>query len=182
MSRVNFFAAGDDLLAVYAAVDTAMPLRYVRMGHVVGHGFEEYAKGSDLPGLGMANFASSSLCTTFLVMNADMPVVLREIPGTDRKAIDQMYNPDSVTLHPAGTWGDRAVLSGCVATAYDSVVTRALIGCFRKAIRRHFTKVRAFYVGPAAMALLHQQARLTAAIQCPIEGDLTLPPGDAAKV
>jgi hypothetical protein len=43
---------------------------------------------------------------------------------------------------------------------------------FYTAIRKRFTKVRAFWVGPEALALLHAGKRLTAATQCPPEFDL----------
>jgi hypothetical protein len=51
-------------------------------------------------------------------------------------------------------------------------VARRLQRTFDTAIRKHFVKISAFFVGPAAEALLDSGCRLTAAEQSPPEFDL----------
>jgi hypothetical protein len=87
--------------------------------------------------------------------------------------MDQLLNPDSVTLTPGGTRGANIVIAGRVATASDSVASADLMKAFETAFRNTFGKIKAFRVGPEAERLLDSGARLTVATQSPITLDLT---------
>ena len=90
--------------------------------------------------------------------------------------MDQLANPDTVTLTPGGVWTQDIVLYGRVATASDSKASQELMRRFACAIKKQFTKIRAFYVGPKARELLDKGKRLTIAAQSPRDFDLVREP------
>jgi hypothetical protein len=90
----------------------------------------------------------------------------------DRWSVDQLANPDSTVLRHGGLFKENVLLQGEVRTAYKTKVAQRLQRAFDAAIRKHFVKIQAFYVGPAAGVLLDSGCRLTAAEQCPPESDL----------
>src|SRR5262249_1559815 len=104
-----------------------------------------------------------------------VPVVAREIRLTDgsiRFCVDQLSNPDSVTFISGGIWSDDIVLHGRVATASDTEASQQLMKRFAAVFRKKFSKIKAFWVGPRAMALLDAGRRLTISVQSPREFDL----------
>jgi hypothetical protein len=100
---------------------------------------------------------------------------LRHIQGVDceRVCIDQLVNPDSVGFTPGGVWDGDTLLRGRVATASDSHESQALMKRFHTAIRKTFTKVKSFYLGPRALLLFQDGKRFTASARSPREYDLT---------
>ncbi len=85
---------------------------------------------------------------------------------------NQMYNPDSIVLTPAGARGDSMIIAGLFATIGSTDTALALIRIARGAVKRHFTRVNAFWVGPEALVRLRGGARLTMAEQSPPLYDL----------
>jgi hypothetical protein len=120
-------------------------------------------------------WSTQALIGRCLVTEASTDVVLRQLSryeGKDRWSVDQLANPDSIILPHGGLLKENVLLSGEVRTAYKTTVALRLQRAFDAAIRKHFVKIQAFYVGPAAEALLDSGCRLTAAEQCPPEFDL----------
>lgn len=68
--------------------------------------------------------------------------------------------------------GGAVIIHRCAATAAQSEEAKEIFGLFRKWLKKGFEKRRAFYVGPAAMRLKEEGARLTMAVQSPKEYDL----------
>ncbi|XVJ59925.1 MAG: hypothetical protein HEQ23_11200 [Tepidisphaera sp.] len=89
--------------------------------------------------------------------------------------LDQLHNPDTVVLTPAGMWKDDVLLHGLVSTVSDSPIAKEIMKLFAAAIKKQFVKVRSFWVGPDALALLKRGKRLTIAAQSPAEFDLKIP-------
>jgi hypothetical protein len=88
--------------------------------------------------------------------------------------MDQLVNPDTIEFTPAGMWNEEIVLHGRVATASDTPGSKELMKHFRSALKKHFVKVNAFYVGTSALQLLKQGKRLTLSLQTPRAFDLKL--------
>jgi len=86
--------------------------------------------------------------------------------------VDQLVNPDTVVLNPGGVWRGDILLYGRVATVSGSAESQRLMRRFRAAIRSGFRQVRAFWVGPEALRMLHSGKRLTIAEQSPRGFDL----------
>lgn len=171
-----FFATADDLLAVLLGVEAKHAVVYTPCEHIHEPRAEHYRTARDLPTLFRPQpFESAVAGPAYLVTEAGTEVVLRQLSryeDQDRWAVDQLANPDSTVLRHGGLFKENVLLHGEVRTAYKTTAAQRLQRAFDAAIRKHFVKVRAFYVGPAAEALLDSQCRLTAAEQCPPEFDL----------
>src|SRR5688500_16564810 len=151
--QTHFFAVDDDLLPVFERVEGEVPLKYVLTGEKRSAAYQTFARGADLPHLGIADRDSAIACDDFLVTKLETPINLRPVrlsSGSKVFLVDQLFNPDSVTLAPGGLWGDDVVLNGRVATASDSEIAQYLMKRFQSVIRKHFTRVKAFWVGPKA--------------------------------
>jgi hypothetical protein len=175
MKPVLFFALKEDLLPVLELVESKGALKFVRMGnfarHEVKDGISVFDTGAGIPNLGKASADSTAACEAFLVCERETPVNLR--PVGERVCIDQLANPDSVVFTPGGIWNEDVVLNGVIGTASDSEISKALLKRFQAAVKKTFSKVKAFYVGPKALALLESGKRLAGAVQSPREFDLT---------
>ena len=159
-------------------VDSNGSLKYARMGNFpreeIKDGLSVFRDGAGIPNLGKANAESCAACEAFLVCEQETPVNLRPSQGStgERVCVDQMANPDSVAFTPGGIWNEDVVLHGRIATASESQISQALMKRFQAAIKRTFSKLKAFYVGPKALGLLESGKRLTMLAQSPREFDL----------
>lgn len=177
MKQIRFFAVDDDLINVLNEVEQGIHLQYVKAGVSPSSLTESYQAGTKIPRLGMATADSAINSDSFLVAERGMPIrsrpVVRQDGGTNF-CIDQLENPDTVVLTPAGKWGNVAVLYGTVGTASDTEASIKLAKAFERAVKKHFKKVKAFWVGPNALELLQKGERLTIAVQSPKDFDLSL--------
>ena len=170
-----FFALKGDLEAALETVEGPEPLRYTRMGQFAGRELETFVRGVDIPNFGRANTDSAIACESFVVAARSVAIVARPIisnSGDERYCVDQFANPDTVAFTPSGLWNDEVILHGRVATASSSQQSHALMKTFGAAFRKHFTKIKAFHVGPEARSLLATGRRLTVSAQSPSDGDL----------
>lgn len=174
-----FFATADDLVPVLLSVEAKHAVVYTPCGHIHEPRADQYRTARELPTLFRPQpFESAVAGPAYLVTTAGTEVVLRQLSqyeGRDRWAVDQLANPDSTVLRHGGLFREGVLLSGEVRTAYKTAVAQRLQRAFDAAIRKHFVKLQAFYVGQAAEALLDSWCRLTAAEQCPPENDLRRP-------
>ncbi len=171
-----FYATPDDLLPVLLDVEARCALVYTPIGHVLEPRVDRFYTARDLPTLYERQpFESSISGPAYLVTEVGTDVVLRRLPafeGKERWSVDQSANPDSTVLRHGGMYDENTLLYGEVRTAYKTTLAARLQRAFDAAVRKRFVKVRAFYVGQAAEALLDSGWRLTAAKQCPPEYDL----------
>jgi hypothetical protein len=174
-----FHATADDLLPVLLSVEAKHAIVYTPCGHIHQPTTEHYRTALDLPTLFQPQpYESAVAGPAYLITLAGVEVVLRELSrfeGKDRWAVDQLANPDSTILLHGGMFKENVLLQGEIRTAYKTTVAQRLQRAFDAAVRKHFVKIQAFYVGPAAEALLDSGCRLSAAEQCPPEYDLRRP-------
>jgi hypothetical protein len=170
MKQIYFFAMKADLLPVLEAVERDCPLQYVRTGNSLSREFETFLRGADIPNLGTADRDTGSVCETFLVTMRTVPIAVeafKGVGGVQRYCVDQLLNQDTVGFTPAGMWGEDVLLPGRVATVSESAISQALMKRFNSAIRAQFGKVKAFWVGRHARALLDAGKRLAISAQSP---------------
>jgi hypothetical protein len=171
-----FFATADDLLPVLLSVEARHSVTYTLCGHIYEPRAHPYLSARDLPTLFQPQPFDSSVCgPAYLVTESGTNVILRELSpfeGRDRWAIDQLANPDSTVLRHGGLYREAVLLQGEIRTAHKTTVATRMQRAFDGAIRKHFVKIGAFYVGPAAEELLDSGGRLTGAQQSPPEFDL----------
>jgi hypothetical protein len=157
MKQVLVFAVREDWLGVFQDVEAGGGLQYVAAGHFQDDAVRAVHRGAEISGLGQATAESYVNCQSYLVAESATKVRTRRMKplrGGDRFCIDQLGNPETVWLTPGGLREKDVLLSGCVASVSDSDVSRALMGRFRFVVRRRFSKIKAFHVGPAAQRLL----------------------------
>lgn len=173
--RIHFFAAADDLVPVLESVERGEALRYTVFGNHVARENTNFLRGVDLPDLGRATKDASAKCPRYVVTMRDAPVVpefFRLNTGEGTYSTSQLTNPDSVVLLPAGLRHEDVVLEGFVATVSDTPDAQRLMTLFSKAFRPTFKKISSVLVGPRALALLADGARLAPAVQSPPEYNL----------
>jgi len=177
MPQLLFFATTEDLQVVLAAVDRRESrVAYALMGQFEHEEVQVLADAKGLPDLGLADKPTGASCRSFLAFEAATPVRARPIDRTDgmrRYAVDQLVNPDTVTLTPAGAWRVRMLLQGRLATVSRTATAATLFKRFRAAFKGRCTPVRGVWVGADALGLLDSGYRLTIAEQAPRELDLT---------
>lgn len=177
MKQIPFFALPEDLLRILDSVERGVPLKYFRTGNFTEPNLKDYRRAGDIPDLGKADSPTGSTCQSFLVTPASLSIRVRAIrsaEGSDRYCVDQLLNPDTVELTPAGIWGGDMVLNGRVATTSESAISQDLMKRFNSVIRREFEKVKAFWVGPGAYQLLQQGQRLALSAQSSRDFDLSM--------
>lgn len=169
------FATASDLLPVLEAVESRHRIKYVRRGPTSGPHADEFTSGSTLPHLGVANHPAAIGVPGYLVADEDTIVQPQRIvsrDGTVWFTVDQMLNPDTIEFSPGGMWQDVALLSGRIETISDTAPAQRLLRAYRAAVRKRFGRIRAYWVGPEAEALLDAGVRLTAAVASPTLYDL----------
>ena len=175
MARTYFFATRDDLLLVIGFVEAKRQLQYTRAGMLEGPEPKVWHSGANLPKLGTATADQAVACDSYLILNEDSPinvVTIRMNNGMDRFDVEQLSNPNSVIFSPGGRWVDGSFIAGSVTSMSNSPASQSLMRIMRSAIKKHFAQVRAFWVGPDALAALRSGKRLAYAIQSPPEYDL----------
>lgn len=176
MKQLRFFAVEKDLLLVLMEIEKAMPLLYVQSDSDSA-AVDSITTCAELPSTGIATKESAVNSISFVVANRSTTIKTRQIrlnSGAVRYRVDQLENPDTVVLTPGGVWDADVVLYGMVGTASDSQVSKALMKSLERELKKRFTKVKAYWVGPKALEMLKQGKRLTIAAQSPKEFDLTL--------
>lgn len=172
---IAFFAANEDLKAVAAAIETEQRLKYVLAGLFDTPDLSIAGSAKDVELFGIAQKGDQAQERSYLIAPASREINVREVPqrrGGVKYAIDQMQNPASVVIKPGGRYGDIAVISGQVGTAVDDASALELFKSFEREIKRRFSKVKSYYVGPSAKELMDSGARLTASVRSPAEYDL----------
>ena len=173
----HFFATSEDLLPVFASVEAKLEVRYTRMGRHSLVDVEWWQHGHELPTLGQSSPAESALAgPAYLVTLCGTPAKPRELSpfgGQNWWAIDQLENPDSTVLWHGGRFSESVLLYGRVATVSRSPVALKLQRAYESAIRKHFARIKEFYVGKDAEALLDSGVRLTIGAHSPPQYDLS---------
>jgi hypothetical protein len=173
--QLLFFALKVDLLPVLDVVESQMEVQYSRTGRYSTSAFVRFLRAADIPGLGSATADSTVACETYLITARGVSVNVRTVESNDGKQVffvDQLVNPDSITVTPAGSWGNETVLSGRFATASTSAAARHLMNAFGRVVKSKFEKIGPYRVGREALAILDKGGRLTDAVQSPREFDL----------
>lgn len=177
-----FYGVKEDIFPVLHAVTKKMPLMYALMGNFSVEESENALRSPHpeaLPRLGIASAESSAACESYLIYPQSEQLILRTTQRSEsitRVCVDQLANPNSVTIAFGGLLDTDTLLSGRIATASNSPVSQSIIKLFHATIKRSFVKVQAFYVGPESLSILRRGGRLTIGKHSPAEFDLVEPP------
>jgi len=184
MTQRHFFATLDDLLPVFERAEGKLDLSYTLAGLGKSPHVTTSQAGVSLPSLRLPAESSATDCATYLVMPRGLPVNVRPISqraGGILYAVDQLVNPDSITLTHGGLFAPEVLISGRIATVSNTPSAKAIQSAFSNAIGKLFTRINAFWVGPLAAEMLARGFRLTQAVQSPLEYDLRGEPNNSFK-
>ncbi len=197
MSKIcYFYSTKKDILGVTEQLESSDPIKYVRFGQTTKLPPESYSSAMQIPHLGIATHPSSVGCEKYLVCDPETTIRPRplktlsesdvnrsiipnkepliDLIGVERYALDQLFNPNTITFSSGGLWKDQFLLHGGIGTASQSEFSEELMKRFLSAIKKSFIKIKAFYVGPQALELLKNGTRLTISAQSPLEFDLKI--------
>jgi hypothetical protein len=164
MSRsIQIYAIRSDWLDCFAAAETNRPLAYTLAGPFEKPVLQTFYGVTSIPDLGVAKPGKTDLASTFLVHDIDRVIHIRDVPqrnGLIRYAIDQLHNPATVGVKPGGLVGDNIVIAGQLGITTDDPTSTELFKLLARCVRKHFTKIKAYWVGPSAEAILDAGGKL----------------------
>jgi hypothetical protein len=175
MSRIYFFATGADLVLVLWHLEQKFALKYVEEGMLAGTRPRIWKTVSDLPHFGEATGDQEIACDPYLITSTDAEIHVLSGEMWNGKLRYDVYpsaNPESVLLRRGGRWRNGPLISGHLIASSEADLARKMMNAVRSVVRKHFTRINAFWVGPEALTLFRSGTRLCTAIQSPPEYDL----------
>lgn len=176
--QIAFYATPADIRPLLKFVEAEGALVYVEAGNRAEPTFRTFERAAEIPNLGVADEWSGIECAAYLVAVASRGVQVRTPTGDDgatRHVVDELGNPDALTMRAAGRWGADLVLAGSVGSASGSDDAERLMKRFRAGFKKAgFETVKRYRVGPEALAMLKAGGRLTPSERAVKRSDLTL--------
>jgi hypothetical protein len=175
--QIHFFATANDLREVQVEFESSVGsgVRYTPIGVTDEFPTRSYRSLADLPSLGAASRPTAIAGSAYLITASDAevkPVSITQSNGTRRYAIDQRSCDDSIVLMPGGMYGLDVMLYGKVGTVSNTETAAILYRHFSRAVRKHWHKVKSYWVGREAEAHWRSGVRLTIGLESPSEFDL----------
>lgn len=178
--RIGLFATRADLLALISEFEQLGSVKYVSLDD---NGKKQKRSLRSLllyRNLGKNKNGNANHASRFLILPREAEVHVREISlnnGKKKYVVDQSTNPDSVILSVPGIYKklfqEPVFIPGSVATIYSEGMSFKFMQTFEALLRKKFTKVNAFWLGPEANSLFENGIRFAPnAIQSPPEYDL----------
>lgn len=174
--QFNFFATKDDLLPGVLAFEAEHRVHYVLWGLFDSPNFERYSSVADIPDFGRSIHGHSAE-RGFIVMPADAELKVESVPqrrGGTKYSID-LTDICGFAFSPGGVYGDRFVIDGDVGVNMGTEESIKLCKEFIRKLRKGWTRIHSYYVGPQALQLMKEGYRLTSSIHSPESFDLRLP-------
>lgn len=122
------------------------------------------------------NFNEITPGINYLIASSDININLRLIPQRDgslKYAIDQLENPETIALEPGGLISNQHLVAGQLGTSSLSPLSLYFYKIALKTLKKRFSKIKAYYVGPEAQILLDKGFRLSRSAKSPASYDLT---------
>lgn len=111
----------------------------------------------------------------YLVTDRRGKITLRAVPqrgGGTKFAIDQLANPQTVSVQPGFVVRNEKLIAGHVGTASEDPVSIELFSLFFLVIHENFVTIKSYLVGPQAATMLDAGVRLTPTAKSPAAYDL----------
>lgn len=163
-NQTPLFATSEDWNNVVSNVLSKHPLAFVKMGMF------------DVPKAeGLGDGENFTPFASYLALESADKVIVRtvlQLNGDKKHAIDQLENPGSIILQVGGMDNDRLV-AGQIGTVRTEQAAKDLYAVFLREIKKQFSKIKSYYVGPEAVRLLDAGRRLSPTSKSPPEYDLT---------
>ena len=173
-----FYATASDLSDLLSKFEQAERVQYVRSGLFRNKNFEMYESYQTIPDFGQAFHPTAIANPIYLVSELGQEIIAREVAQRSGEvffAIDQQVNDDTITLAPAGRFGNDVILGGTVGTISNSSKSASLFALLVKILRTRFRRNGPFLVGQEAWECRRAGVRLTMGANSPTEFDLKPP-------
>lgn len=174
-NQLSFFATKADLDLLLRKLESARQFQYVLTGLFDSPSTVPMQSLLDASSLGCVALGDINQSPGYLVAGREISIEVRPVPqrrGGVKYAVDQTANPKTIAFRPGGVFDETCLIAGQVGTASDDSSSLELFQSFSKEIRHQFTKIKSFYVGKEAAALLDKGWRLTANAKSPALYDL----------
>jgi hypothetical protein len=164
MSAIYVYTCGEDLFMLLSRIESLHEIKYVRAGEITGPSVEEYESYSTIPNLGRATGIRSRRSGSYLIVerNYDARVeTTKMFDGNLCFDVEQPQNPESILFCPGGELGERTIIMGDFSTISNTEVSLKLFRTVRSEIRKDFTKIKRYWLGPEALLAFRNGWRLT---------------------
>ena len=172
---IHFFATREELLSVLTEIESEVDIHYAEAGMFEIPEVVKYSNSKEIPDLGVSKIGYARGETMMLIGELAREFSLRESPqrrGGVRYAVDQLYNPHTVSLAPGGLFDARTVIAGDIGTCTTSPISVNLFKVCKKIVRRRWNRIHSYYVSNEAEKILDAGGRLTADVKSPAEYDV----------
>jgi hypothetical protein len=170
MKRLSIFALEPDLRLILNEIEGKVSVTYTLAESTPAAELRQWSHGAEIKDIGIADGEQTALCRIFLITKDGMPVLARRVEQSDGKTrfdVDQMSNPDSIAFTPAGEWKREMIIAGLFSTLSSTSQSQALMRLVTASVKKHFTRINGYWVGPKALLRLRDGFRLTMAEQSP---------------
>jgi hypothetical protein len=161
---IPFFATPGDLTSLIQAASSERPLSFLAAG-----------LSDEEPGPVFHDFKNHEPLQTYLVFDRDQNVTVERVPqrkGSVKYAVDQLKNPHTVSVRSGGLLDGKRLIAGQLGTVAKGPSSDQIYSLLKKTIRRQFTKIKSYFVGPEAAQLLDKGFRLAPTKKSPPTYDL----------
>lgn len=172
--QINFFCTRDDILGLMREVSED-GCSIFRVGH-----FRELAESGPysiqaLPEFGICTAGQQALCPAYLLLPAGSSPLGRKVglaTSEEKWAVDVAAAPGSVYLRPGGEFETDVLIAGALSADPGSAWSADLFKSLKRTMSADFVRVRSYWLGPQANAVLNRGGRLTANVRSPQQYDL----------
>ena len=171
---INLFATGGDWHNLLASIEDKIEVFYVKSG-IKNDTLSCKESHRGWEGLGSSISGNLNNDSAFLCVSKNASIKFRGVDQRDGGRIDfidQMENPDTVSLKIGGQFGERILVAGQIGTISDSDWSLHAFSIFHREVKKQFVKIKSYFVGNEALELLRNGWRLTANVRSPKIYDL----------
>ena len=174
-NQTMFFATADDISIVMLQLESDVSINYTKTGLFEEEKQHIYSSCKEIVDFGKSTRSTAVANPCYLLSRRGTPIRVEHVPqkiGGVLFAVDQLENPDTVSLRPGGRYGSDVILYGTLGTVSRSSASRELYTFAAKVFRKGFVRKEEFLVGPEAAELWRAGTRLTIGAESPSEFDL----------
>lgn len=160
---IYFFATKNDMERGLQLLEGIHNFKYVLTGLFDSPDIHFYSTYRDIPNFGVSLLGDKVLMPTFMIINTDQKVNVREVPqrrGGIKYAIDGRINDLLLFFKPAGEYKEKYLLPGEFAPT-DDKASLEMYSLFRTQFIKNFAAIQSYRVGPEAVKMLDSGIPLT---------------------
>jgi len=156
IGRLLIYATRKDWLFLLSELESTREVRYGLDPQDRGSEVTTWSRAVDIPNLGLASGTDTVRCSRFKIF---------------RNAQDGGDGMDA-DLWPGGEYDSKTIISWTITTIFDDPRIQRIMRKLASLLKKHFTRVHAYWVGPEAIERLRAGSRLTLNVYAGPEFDL----------